>query len=81
MIKTFIEDTGALRIAAVEIAGIKNDTERGIALSFLFEACGELALTYARPAGVVGRLTGVVAEEFQAERQRLRIRAELGEAA
>ncbi|MFJ2187853.1 hypothetical protein ACIOJE_07775 [Kitasatospora sp. NPDC087861] len=73
MIKKFIEDTSVLRIAAVEIAGVEDDTERGIALTLLFEACGEIALTYARPAGVVGLLTDVVAMEFQGERQRLRV--------
>lgn len=67
LMKRYAEDTEALKLRAIETAWITDDLERALALSELFEDCGNAASVYHSPAEVAALFALTVVETFSAE--------------
>ncbi|MFJ5066503.1 hypothetical protein ACIQC7_08810 [Kitasatospora sp. NPDC088556] len=69
MIKRYMDDSVIVRDAAEWIAQMTDATERGMALTVLFQECGRMAQAYPKPEGAAKVLVDDVVEAFQAERE------------
>lgn len=67
LMKRYAEDTEAFKLRAIETAWITDDLERALALTELFEDCGNAASVYHSPAEVAALFVHTVAETFSAE--------------
>ncbi|WP_157875618.1 MULTISPECIES: hypothetical protein [unclassified Streptomyces] len=65
--KQYADDTADFKLRAIETAWITDDLERALALSELFEDCGNAASVYRSPAEVAALFVHTVVETFSAE--------------
>ncbi|MEU0159033.1 hypothetical protein ABZ154_09375 [Streptomyces sp. NPDC006261] len=67
LMKRYAEDTEHFKLRAIETAWITDDLERALALSDLFEDCGNAATVYHSPAEVAALFVHTVSETYATE--------------